>query len=82
MKVTYDSDESKFMVGKVTLREFYVTARIMSGISIKQLERDSGLTRGVLFFIEFPMANGKYSLSVKSMLVALMTLGYSVELNG
>lgn len=82
MKLRYDLVSEDFMVGEQSLVDFYVAARRDAKISISKLEKDSWLTRGTLRNIEIPpKCRPKKSKSIRAILIALETLGFSLEVN-
>ena len=77
MKLNFDLIRNEFMVGDTPLRDFYIEARKKAHLTIPQVETRSGLQHPTLYQIEA----GKYK-GVKALLVALETIGYSIDITG
>lgn len=63
-------------VQEQTVRDFYVEARKTSGMNISALERQCGINHPALANIE----NKQNANPLKPMLIALLELGYVIEL--
>lgn len=82
MKLTYNPKTKNFMVGEKSLVDFYINIRKEDGRAIYQLEREAGLAHPTLQLIEkaTPL-QPQTNKSVRAILIALMTLGYEIEIN-
>jgi hypothetical protein len=82
-RLTWDPLKNDFMVEPdgITLRQFYMLARHLSGVSITKLTLMAGLQHPSLSSIEKRTPSmKKHSNSVKAILAALEALGYTIEI--
>ncbi len=87
MNVDYSLQKQEFMIqtkkGEQTMREFYIDARKENRISISKLQMDSGLSHPTLYSLEKRRnPNAKLNNSIRSMLIALLAMGYRMEVEG
>lgn len=85
LKLVWDPFKEEFMVGDEPLRDFYIRTRLEAGISISKLARDAGVAHPLLHAIEAYRSDESgrpKSNSVRSILIALDTLGFNLELHG
>lgn len=82
MKLSYNPKNKTFTVGKTNLVDYYIQKRKEDGRKPYQLETDASLSHPTLHMIEnaTPMQQ-QTNKSVRAILIALITLGYDIEVN-